>query len=111
TIADGDRVRVTSRRGTLDLFAQVVATIRPDTVFIPYHWPGSESANLLTVRAYDPVAKIPEFKVCAVRVERIAPGEAAAGSSASSSPTPPGASDAGPASTRAASAPATAARA
>jgi assimilatory nitrate reductase catalytic subunit len=69
-IADGDPVRVTSRRGHLDLNAQVVATIRPDTVFIPYHWPGERSANVLTVRAYDPIAGIPEFKVAAVRIER-----------------------------------------
>jgi assimilatory nitrate reductase catalytic subunit len=49
----------------------VVATIRPDTVFIPYHWPGARSANLLTKRAYDPVAGIPEFKVAAVRIDRL----------------------------------------
>ncbi len=69
-IRDGDLVRVTSRRGHLDLAAHVVATIRPDTVFIPYHWPGAQSANRLTIRAYDPVAGIPEFKVAAVRVEK-----------------------------------------
>ncbi len=69
-IADGDRVRVVSRRGELRLAAHVVQTIRPDTVFIPYHWPGAQSANLLTVRAYDPVSGIPEFKVAAVRLER-----------------------------------------
>ena len=71
-VRDGDVVRVTSRRGSVTLHAQVVATIRPDTVFIPYHWPGEQSANRLTRRAYDPVAKIPEFKVSAVRVERVA---------------------------------------
>jgi assimilatory nitrate reductase catalytic subunit len=49
--------------------AKVVETIRPDTVFIPYHWPGDSSANLLTQRALDPVSKIPEFKVSAVRIE------------------------------------------
>jgi assimilatory nitrate reductase catalytic subunit len=70
-VRDGERVRVTSRRGALELPAHVVATIRPDTVFIPYHWPGAGSANLLTVRAYDPVAGIPEFKVAAVRIERL----------------------------------------
>ncbi len=77
-VEDGERVRVTSRRGTVDLAAHVVATIRPDTVFIPYHWPGDRSANRLTIRAYDPIAKIPEFKVCAVRVERLAAGDATA---------------------------------
>jgi assimilatory nitrate reductase catalytic subunit len=75
-IADGDRVRVTSRRGSMELPAKVVASIRPDTVFIPYHWAGRRSANLLTNRALDPISKIPEFKVSAVRVERIGPGTA-----------------------------------
>ncbi len=68
-IADGDEVTVSSRRGSITLPAHVVETIRPDTVFIPYHWPGAKSANLLTNRAYDPVSKMPEFKVAAVRVE------------------------------------------
>ena len=71
-IADGERVRVVSRRGAIELAAHVAATIRPDTVFIPYHWPGAQSANRLTIRAYDPIAKIPEFKVAAVRLERVA---------------------------------------
>ncbi len=69
-ITDGDLVTVTSRRGTITLPAHVVNTIRPDTVFIPYHWPGDKSANRLTNRAVDPLSKMPEFKVAAVRVER-----------------------------------------
>ncbi len=73
-IADGDRVQVTSRRGSMTLPAKVVATIRPDTVFIPYHWPGNKAANQLTNRALDPLSKIPEYKVSAVRVERVGPG-------------------------------------
>jgi assimilatory nitrate reductase catalytic subunit len=52
--------------------AKVVESIRPDTVFIPYHWPGDKSANLLTKRAIDPISGIPEFKVSAVKVERAA---------------------------------------
>jgi assimilatory nitrate reductase catalytic subunit len=71
-IADGERVRVSSRRGELELAAHVVETIRPDTVFIPYHWPGERSANRLTVRAYDPISGIPEFKVAAVRIDKLA---------------------------------------
>ena len=70
-IRDGERVRVLSRRGDVELPAHVVSTIRPDTVFIPYHWPGRRSANRLTLRAYDPIAGIPEFKVAAVRIERL----------------------------------------
>jgi assimilatory nitrate reductase catalytic subunit len=69
-VTDGETVRVTSRRGSMTLPAKVVATIRPDTVFIPYHWAGAQAANQLTSRALDPVSKIPEYKVAAVRVER-----------------------------------------
>jgi assimilatory nitrate reductase catalytic subunit len=75
-IADGDLVRVTSRRGTMTLPAKVVATIRPDTVFIPFHWAGRRAVNQLTNRALDPVSKIPEYKVSAVRVERVGPAAA-----------------------------------
>jgi assimilatory nitrate reductase catalytic subunit len=50
-----------------------VKTIRPDTVFIPYHWPLDRSANNCTVRAIDPISKIPEFKICAVRVSKAPP--------------------------------------
>jgi assimilatory nitrate reductase catalytic subunit len=68
-VTDGAPVTVTSRRGSITLPAQVVATIRPDTVFIPFHWPGAQAANLLTNRALDPISRMPEFKVAAVRVE------------------------------------------
>jgi len=71
-ITDGDRVTVTSRRASMTLPAHVVATIRPDTVFIPYHWGGDKAANLLTNRVVDPISAMPEFKVAAVRVERAA---------------------------------------
>ena len=66
-VADGDLVTVTSRRGEITLPAKVVNTIRPDTVFIPYHWPGAEREASSTNRAVDPVSKMPEFKVAAVR--------------------------------------------
>src|SRR5205085_266102 len=48
-ISDGDETTVESRRGSLTLRAQVVTTIRPDTIFIPYHWPGRKAANQLTI--------------------------------------------------------------
>lgn len=66
-IEDGDWTTVTSRRGEITLRAQVVKTIRPDTVFVPYHWAGAKSVNRLTIAAQDPISKIPEYKVCAVR--------------------------------------------
>ena len=69
-IADNDWVLVESRRGNCTLRASVVTTIRPDTVFIPYHWAGRKSANQLTISAQDPISKIPEYKVCAVRLRK-----------------------------------------
>ncbi|HVY45997.1 MAG TPA: molybdopterin oxidoreductase family protein [Minicystis sp.] len=72
-VASGDFVELESRRGTLVVRASVVRTIRPDTVFVPYHWPLDRAANRLTVRALDPVSKIPEFKICAVRVKKVEP--------------------------------------
>ena len=69
-IANGDLVTVTSRRTSVTLPAMVVRTIRPDTVFIPYHWPGRRSANNLTHRTLDPRSKIPEFKNSACRIAK-----------------------------------------
>ncbi|HVK38681.1 MAG TPA: molybdopterin oxidoreductase family protein [Candidatus Kapabacteria bacterium] len=69
-IADKDWVTVASRRGDATLRAHVVTTIRPDTIFIPYHWAGRKSANQLTISARDPISKIPEYKVCAVSVRK-----------------------------------------
>jgi assimilatory nitrate reductase catalytic subunit len=72
-VSDGEFVRVRSRRGAVVVRAQVVRTIRPDTVFVPYHWPLDRSANNCTVRAIDPVSNIPEYKICAVAVEKTPP--------------------------------------
>ncbi len=69
-IADGEFATVESRRGKITLPVMVVTTIRPDTVFVPYHWPGRKSINQLTISAQDPISKIPEYKVCAVRVRK-----------------------------------------
>ena len=69
-LKDGDWVTAESRRGSTTLQALVVKTIRPDTIFIPYHWPGRKSVNQLTISAQDPISKIPEYKVCAVRVTK-----------------------------------------
>lgn len=62
---DGEPVTVATRRGTMTAPAHVVATIRPDTVFVPFHWVG---ANRLTNDALDPASRMPEFKVCAAAV-------------------------------------------
>jgi assimilatory nitrate reductase catalytic subunit len=69
-IADKDWVRVESRRGALTVRCQVVTTIRPDVVFVPYHWGGAKSINRVTISAQDPISKIPEYKVCAVRIRK-----------------------------------------
>ena len=56
-----------------------MTTIRPDTVFVPYHWPLERAANRATIRAIDPVSHIPEFKICAVRLRKVPrPDDAAA---------------------------------
>ena len=67
-VKDNEWTCVESRRARITLRAQVVKTIRPDTVFVPYHWPGKRSINQCTISAQDPVSKIPEFKVCACKV-------------------------------------------
>jgi assimilatory nitrate reductase catalytic subunit len=66
---EGDMVRVVSRRGTADGVLRVTETIRPDTLFMPFHWAGAGRANSLTNAALDPTSRMPEFKVCAVRLE------------------------------------------
>lgn len=69
--ADGDAVAVVSRRGRAVAPARITTTIRPDTVFMPFHWPGEGRANTLTNPALDPTSRMPEFKTCAVRVESV----------------------------------------
>jgi assimilatory nitrate reductase catalytic subunit len=69
-IAEGDLVVLESRRGRIAVKARLTRDIRLDTLFVPFHWGAAGSANALTIGALDPVSKIPEFKVCAVRLER-----------------------------------------
>ncbi|MFD7991941.1 molybdopterin oxidoreductase family protein [Streptomyces mexicanus] len=69
--AEGDPVAVVSRRGRAVAPARITAGIRPDTVFMPFHWPGEGRANTLTNPALDPTSRMPEFKVCAVRLEPV----------------------------------------
>ncbi|WP_327269579.1 molybdopterin oxidoreductase family protein [Streptomyces sp. NBC_01218] len=68
-VTEGEPVAVTSRRGRAVAPARITASIRQDTVFMPFHWAGEGRANSLTNPALDPVSRMPEFKVCAVRVE------------------------------------------
>jgi assimilatory nitrate reductase catalytic subunit len=68
-LEEGERVRVVSRRGAAEGLVRITETIRPDTVFMPFHWSGRGSANRVTNPALDPISRMPEFKVCAVRLE------------------------------------------
>ncbi|MGX5209628.1 molybdopterin oxidoreductase family protein [Streptomyces violaceus] len=71
--AEGDPVAVVSRRGRAVAPARITNAIRPDTVFMPFHWPGEGRANTLTNPALDPTSRMPEFKACAVRLEAVRP--------------------------------------
>ncbi|MER7083235.1 molybdopterin oxidoreductase family protein, partial [Saccharopolyspora kobensis] len=68
-LADGVLARVTSPRGSALARVRVVTTMRTDTVFLPFHFPGTGRANLLTGDALDPRSRMPEFKVSSVRIE------------------------------------------
>ncbi|MGW0187760.1 molybdopterin oxidoreductase family protein [Streptomyces sp. NPDC003362] len=72
--AEGDPVAVVSRRGRAVAPARITHAIRPDTVFMPFHWPGEGRANTLTNPALDPTSRMPEFKACAVRLEAVKSG-------------------------------------
>jgi len=68
-VKSGDRVRVVSRRGEMVTRVDLTMRVRQGMVFMPFHFIES-CANLLTNSAHDPIAKIPEYKVCAVSLER-----------------------------------------
>jgi assimilatory nitrate reductase catalytic subunit len=66
-LANGDQATVQSRRGAMTARVRYVTSMQLDTVFIPFHFPGEGAANIITSDALDPISKMPEFKVCAVR--------------------------------------------
>lgn len=68
-LADGAAVRMRSRRGELTGIARITPAVRPGAVFVPFVRLEESAANFLTNSAHDPSARIPEYKVCAVRVE------------------------------------------
>jgi predicted molibdopterin-dependent oxidoreductase YjgC len=74
-VADDERVRVRSRRGTVEIAVRLTRRVPEGTVFIPMHY-HEAAANVLTIDALDPVVKIPELKVCAVAIERVEAREA-----------------------------------
>jgi len=70
-IKDGERIKVSSRRGEIQIKAKLSPKVDRGVVFIPFHF-AETAANMLTNPAFDPAAKIPELKVCAVKVEKLA---------------------------------------
>lgn len=73
-IANGNRVRLTSRRGEIETTAKITEIIDDGVLFMPFHF-SDGAANYLTNSAKDPVAKIPELKVAAVRIEKVSKHE------------------------------------
>jgi assimilatory nitrate reductase catalytic subunit len=73
-LADGDLAAVASRRGEVRARVRCVPSLRPDLVFLPFHFPGAGRANLVTNPALDPASRMPEFKVCAVRLSTVEAG-------------------------------------
>ena len=69
-IVDGEVVRVRTARASMEVKALVVPTIRPDTLFIPFHYGHADAVNQLTNPAVEPTVKIPEYKACAATVEK-----------------------------------------
>jgi assimilatory nitrate reductase catalytic subunit len=78
-IAAGSLVRLHTRRGSATFRARLSSAMRLDTLFVPFHFGGEARANTLTQAALDPVSKIPEFKIAAVRMEVDGSGAAMAG--------------------------------
>ncbi len=70
-IGASDMVQLRTRRGAAVFRAQLSEAIRPEVLFVPFHWGGASNANALTDAALDPYSKMPEFKVCAVSLARV----------------------------------------
>jgi len=70
-LRDGETINLVTRRGSAKFKVKITPGIREDTVFVPFHWGDEQSVNRLTNAALDPVSRMPEFKVCAVRVEKL----------------------------------------
>jgi assimilatory nitrate reductase catalytic subunit len=70
-LQEGETVKLVTRRGWARFKVKFAPGIREDTVFVPFHWGDEQSVNRLTNAALDPISRMPEFKVCAVRVEKL----------------------------------------
>ena len=69
-LRDGEQVRVSSRRGQIEIAVRITEKVKEGSVFIPFHF-REAAANVLTNPAVDPIAKIPEYKICAVKIEKM----------------------------------------
>jgi assimilatory nitrate reductase catalytic subunit len=78
-IADGDYVSISNERGEVSCRAELSTDIRPETVFLPFHFPELESANRLTEAATDPISGMPEFKSSKVWIRPAVSGDVPAG--------------------------------
>ncbi len=70
-VSDGELVRVSSRRGTLDVKVKITDQVVPGLVFMSFHW-SEVPTNVLTLNEFDPISGTAEFKACAVKIEKIA---------------------------------------
>ena len=70
-ISTDSLVTVESRRGRAEFHTEITPDIRPDTLFAAFHWGGPDSANALTNMALDPISRMPEYKLAAVRIARV----------------------------------------
>jgi assimilatory nitrate reductase catalytic subunit len=74
-VMDGGLLRLRTARGSLVCPARVTTDVRPDTIFVPFHFPG---VNDLTNDALDPISRMPEFKACAVEATAVVRAEVSA---------------------------------
>jgi predicted molibdopterin-dependent oxidoreductase YjgC len=72
-IEDGERVRVSSRRGSVEVPVRVEATLRPGLAFMTLHFPDQVATNILTIDATDPKSGTAEFKASAIRIDKLVP--------------------------------------
>jgi len=69
-IENGEKVRISSRRGSIESTARVGEKVSPHETWMPFHFPDG-NANVLTNAALDKYARIPEYKVCAIKIEKL----------------------------------------
>ncbi|MBM7649077.1 assimilatory nitrate reductase catalytic subunit [Bacillus ectoiniformans] len=70
-LQDGEMVRLITPRSHMDVKTRITKAIRKDTVFVPYHWGKELAVNQLTNACLDPISRMPEFKVCSLKMEKI----------------------------------------